>query len=132
MSKDDFSNLSAEEIQHRLTTIESDRLVLERALEQRNLQIKKDLATEIKEMIVSRGYDVADIASYLTGKKRGSPRAKSERAYARYVDPNNSANAYVRGVLPRWMKDQMAERGLNPASKEDRETFKSQYLRKEA
>jgi DNA-binding protein H-NS len=46
------------------------------------------------------------------------------------VDPANPENIYVRGVLPRWMKEQMQANGLDPKSKDDRETFKQQHLQR--
>ncbi len=130
MNSDSFSELSLDEISQRLDNLESDRAALETALESKRQQSKKDLAVEIKDLIVSRGYDIAEIVDYLTPKRRAAGRAKSNRSYIRYVDPANSNNVYVRGVLPKWMKDQMAEKGLNPKKKGDREAFKEQYLKK--
>lgn len=130
MNSDSFSTLSLDEIAQRLDNLENDRAALETALENKRQQSKKDLAAEIKDLIVSRGYDIAEIVDYLTPKRRTTVRAKSSRSYIRYVDPANSDNVYVRGVLPKWMKDQMAEKGLNPKEKEDREAFKEQYLNK--
>jgi DNA-binding protein H-NS len=130
VNRDSFSELSLDEITQRLDNLESDRAALETALENKRQQSKKDLAVEIKDLIVSRGYDIAEIVEYLTPKRRGAGRTKSNRSYIRYVDPANSGNVYVRGVLPKWMKDQMADKGLNPKKKADREAFKEQYLNK--
>lgn len=128
MSKNSFNNLSLDEIQERLNSIESDRAELEKALENKYQQSRKELANEVKELILSRGYEVGEIIDLVGGRKRGTGRGRGTRAYVRYVDPANSDNVYIRGVLPRWMKDQMAEQGLDPKSKEDRDTFKQEHL----
>ena len=130
MNSDKYADLSADEIAQRLNSLESDRAELEVALEKRRQQSKKELAAEIKELIVSRGYDIAEILDYIGARKRSTVRGKPGRSYIRYVDPKNPENVYVRGVLPKWMKDQMAEQGLNPKIKADREAFKEQYLNK--
>ena len=130
MNSDSFSTLSLDEIAQRLDNLENDRAALETALENKRQQSKKDLAVEIKDLIASRGYEIAEILDYLTPKRRTAGRAKSSRSYIRYVDPANSENIYVRGVLPKWMKDQMKGKGLNPKEKGDREAFKEQYLNK--
>ena len=130
MNSDTYEQLSLEEIEERIYNIDSDRAALEAALEQKRQQDKVDVAQEVKDLILSRGYDVTEIVELLTSKRRGAGRGRSSRSYARYVDPENSDNVYVRGVLPQWMKDQMAARGLNPKEKADREAFKAQYLNK--
>ena len=130
MNKASFTDLSLDEIQERLSSLETDKVALKRALEQKKQQSKKELAQEIKDLIISRGYEVSDIAEYLGPRKRGGARVKGGRTYVRYVDPENSRNVYVRGVLPGWMKDQMAAHGLNPKDKNDRETFKREHLQK--
>ena len=130
MNSESYSALSLDEIAQRLDNLENDQAALETALESKRQQTKKDLATEIRDLIVSKGYDIAEIVDYLTPKRRPTVRAKSSRSYIRYVDPANSENVYVRGVLPKWMKDQMAEKDLDPKEKGDREAFKEQYLNK--
>ncbi len=127
MSKDAFNELSLDEIQQRLTNIDTDRAALERALDRKQQQVKKDLAQEVRELIESRGHDVGEIVDLMSPKKRPG-RGKGDRSYISYVDPNNAENVYVRGVLPRWMKDQMASNGLDASSKEDRDRFKEQFL----
>ncbi len=129
MSIDSVENLSLDEIQQRLNNIENDRAMLEKAREEKQMQSRKDLADEIREMIVGQGYDVAEILDLIgTGRKRGPGRGRGARSYVRYVDPANSDNVYIRGVLPGWMKEQMAAKGLDPKSKDDRNTFKSEHL----
>ena len=130
MSNENYSQLSEEEIQQRLSSIESDRYALEKALERKRQDSKKELADEIREMIQGRGYELSEILQHLTPKRRGTRKSESSRSYTRYVDPANPENVYVRGVLPKWMKEQMAARGLNPKNKDDREAFKEQYLEK--
>lgn len=131
MSNEAFDSMSLDEIQARLSNLNNDRAVLERALEHRRQQTRKELAQEIREMILSRGHDLTDILDLAANKKRAGGRVRQTRSYARYVDPTDPDNVYVRGVLPGWMKEQMVARGLNPKVKEDRETFKEQYLQKQ-
>ncbi len=130
MNNETFSELSVDEIQQRLTNIDTDRAALERELDRKRQQVKKDLAQEIKAMIEERGYDVGEIVELISARKRsgtGTGRGRGNRSYVSYVDQNN---VYTRGVLPRWMKDQMAEKGLDSSNKEDRDTFKEQHLRR--
>jgi DNA-binding protein H-NS len=132
VSSDKLDNLSVDEIQSRLNDIANNRAALERALNQRRQQTRKELAQEVREMILSRGHDLTDILDLAANKKRaGSGRPRQMRSYARYVDPANAENVYVRGVLPGWMREQMVQRKLDPKVKEDRETFKAKYLQKQ-
>ncbi len=128
MSIDSFGNLSLDEIQERLDNIDNDRVELEKALELRRQQSRKELADEIKDMILSQGYELSEIIELVGTRKRGVGRGRGSRAYIRYVDPENVDNVYIRGVLPKWMKDQMGAKGLDPKNKDDRITFKQQHL----
>ncbi len=131
MNNDTFSELSVDEIQQRLSSIDSDRAVLEKELDRKRQQVKKDMAQEIRDMIEDRGYDVGEILELVSPRKRsgsGSGRGKGNRSYVSYVDPDNENNVYMRGVLPKWMKEQMAAKGLDSSNKEDRDSFKQQYL----
>jgi len=130
VNSETFEQLSAEEIEERIYNLDSDRASLEAALEQKRQQDKVDLAQEVKELILSRGYELAEIVDLLTTRRRGAARVRTSRSYTRYVDPANADNVYVRGVLPQWMKDQMASHGLDPKEKTDREAFKAQHLNK--
>jgi DNA-binding protein H-NS len=127
----EYANLSLDEIREQLEQIEQNRADLEKALDQRRQQAKYDLAQQLKDTIVEHGYDVAEIARLLSGRKRRGVAAgskKGARRYTKYVDPENADNVYVRGVIPGWMKDKMQEQGYDPGSKADREAFKSSYL----
>jgi len=76
---------------------------------------------------VDAGQDVAEIVALLRGRKR---RTRSTKSYTTYVDPDNAANTYVRGVLPGWMEDQMKAKRVDPSNKEDCETFKQKHLKR--
>ena len=130
MNSDTYEQLSLDEIEERIYNLDSDRAALEAVLEQKRQQNKVDLAQEVKDLILSRGYEVAEIVDQLTTRRRGAGRVRASRSYTRYVDPANPNNVYVRGVLPQWMKEQMAAHGLDPKEKADREAFKAQYLNK--
>ena len=100
-------------------------------MERKRQDNKKVLAEELRQMILDHGYEIEEILPFLAGRKRGAKKATADRAYTRYADPANPANVYVRGVLPKWMKEQMSAKGLDPKSKEDREAFKEKYLQKQ-
>jgi len=128
-----YENLSEDELQHQLRQLEQSRADIERALDQRRQQLKYDLVQQIKDTITANGYDVAEIATLLTGRKRRAaaaapPAKKSGRGYTRYVDPDNPDNVYVRGVIPGWMKQKMLDQGYDPSSKADRDQFKANSL----
>jgi DNA-binding protein H-NS len=127
----EYENLSVDEIQQQLESLERNRSDLEKALEQRRQQGKYELAQQIKDMIQERGYEVTEIVGLISGRKRRAvapPRKTAGRQYTKYVDPDNSGNIYVRGVIPGWMKQKMQEQGYDPSSKQDREAFKANSL----
>ncbi|WP_462320375.1 H-NS histone family protein [Halochromatium sp.] len=131
----EYQHLSAEELKNQIEQTKQREAELKKALDQRWQTEKTELAQEIKDLIDARGHDAEEIANLLmpSGKRRrGSGSTGAKRAgtgnYTRYVDPENPDNVYSRGVLPRWMKDKMAALGLNSGNKEDRETFKANYL----
>lgn len=127
----EYANLSFDELQQRRSQLEQEQAELERAMEQRRQQAKHDVAQQIRDIIAEGGYEVSEIMSLVTGRKRRAaapaPR-KSGRQYTRYVDPENQDNVYVRGVIPGWMKQKMQEQGYDAGSKQDREAFKANYL----
>jgi DNA-binding protein H-NS len=129
----EYANLSVDEIQQQLAEIKSSEAELKRALEVRRQEAKSEIAQQIKELIGKYGYELDEILPLIQAKRRrtaGATRRSSAggRQYTRYVDPQNSDNVYVRGVLPGWMKQKMQEQGYDPSSKADREAFKSSYL----
>jgi DNA-binding protein H-NS len=125
-----IENLSVDEIQQQLAELAQNQALLEQVLAERRQQAKYDLVQEIKDLIQDRGYDVAEILSLMTSRRRRSAAAKkgSSRQYTKYVDPDNPENVYVRGVLPGWMKQKMQDQGYDPSVKQDREAFKANYL----
>ena len=127
----EFENLSVEEIQQQLEKLHRNRSDLEKALEQRQQQAKYDLAQQIKDMIAEQGYDLTEMVRLISGRKRrgaAPSRRTTGRQYTKYMDPDNPANVYVRGVIPGWMKQKMQEQGYDPGSKQDREAFKANSL----
>lgn len=125
----EFQNLSVEQLQDELSKIEQSKVDLEKAIYQRWHEAKSELANEIRELIEGKGYEVEEIAALiLPRRRRGVATRNSNRSYVKYVDPENPKNVYVRGVLPRWMKEKMAAQGYDPTVKEDRESFKANYL----
>ena len=124
----EFENLSLDEIQEQLDQIDQNRADLEKALEERRQQAKYEFAQHIKDLITENGYELAEIVSLLGSRKRRATTKSSGRQYTRYVDPENTENVYVRGVIPGWMKQKMQEQGYDPSARTDREAFKANYL----
>lgn len=126
MDSEALANLSISEIQARLLHVDSDRAALQRALRQRRQQTRNVVAREVKDLILSKGHDVSDILALISSKKTGT----GNRNYTHYVDPHNPENEYIRGVVPRWMREQMRSHGLDPKKRIDREIFKERWLQK--
>lgn len=126
----EYNNLSVDELQAQLQQVEQNKVDLEKALYQRWHEAKAELAHEIREMIDSRGYDTEEILELVAPKRKraGVSAKKGNRSYTRYVDPENPSNVYLRGVLPKWMKEKMTAQGYDPSVKDDREAFKANYL----
>lgn len=129
----EYANLSVEEIQQQLDAIEQSKTELERALAVRRQEAKHDVVQQVRDLILSNGYELDEIIPLVQARRRrGAPAAKAPvsggREYTRYVDPENPDNVYVRGVLPGWMKQKMQEQGYDPTVKADREAFKANYL----
>ncbi len=127
----EYQSLSVDELQAQLEQVEQNKAELEKAIGRRWQEAKSELAQQIREMIDERGYDLDEILSLVAGRRRRATAAgkKGGRTYVKYVDPENSGNVYVRGVLPGWMKEKMVAQGYDPSIRADREAFKSNYLR---
>jgi len=125
-----IDTLSVGEIQQQLQELDQSRADLEQALAQRRKQTKSELVQEVRDLIQERGFEVDEIAPFINPRRKRSISTKtgSQRKYTTYVDPDNSKNTYVRGVIPGWMKQKMQEQGYDPGSKEDRDTFKTNHL----
>ena len=128
----EYANLSVEQIQQQLDEIEHSKAELQRALVVRRQEAKHEVAQQVRDLILNNGYDLEEIVPLIQSRRRRTAAAKapasSGRDYTRYVDPENSDNVYVRGVLPGWMKQKMQEQGYDPSVKADREAFKANYL----
>lgn len=129
----EYANLSVDEIQQQLAEIENSKVELMRALDVRRQEAKSEIAQQIRGLISQYGYELEEILPLVEAKRRRAVAAARRpsaggRQYTRYVDPANADNVYVRGVLPGWMKQKMQEQGYDPASKTDREAFKTNYL----
>jgi len=124
-----YEQLSAKELKAHLDKVNEEKAALAHALESRREEEKRALADEIKAFITERGHDVSDIAALVSGRKRRSTKAPAANVgYARYADPENPSNTYVRGRLPNWLIDKMSANGYDPGSAEQRAEFKEQHL----
>lgn len=124
-----YEQLSANELKAHLDQVNEQKAALARALEQRHEEEKRALADEIKALITDRGHDVSEIVELVNGRKRRGTKAPATNAgYARYADPENPSNTYVRGRLPNWLIDKMSANGYDPGSAEQRAEFKEQHL----
>ena len=126
-----IKNMSIHEIQQQLEELEHNQADLRQELNERMQQAKLDFVRELKDTIHGRGYEISEIASLIAPRRRRPTSVKtgSPRQYKTYIDPANSDNTYVRGVVPGWMRQQMQDKGFDPNSKEDRDNFKKDYLR---
>ncbi len=129
----EYANLSVDEIRQQLEEIEQSKSELQRALTTRRQEAKQGVVQQIRDLISQNGYEADEIVPMITPRRRRGPAATtratpSGRDYTRYVDPENSENVYVRGVLPGWMKQKMHEQGYDASVKADREAFKANYL----
>lgn len=133
--------MSHDEIHQHLADLEQQRAQALKTLIQIKKKGKYDLADTIRGMIAEQGFSVEDILPLLTSGRRRSQRARTRVATrpsvstppgAYYVDPEDNANIYFRGAIPNWMKTKMHDQGLDPSNKEDRNTFKANYLRRVA
>jgi DNA-binding protein H-NS len=131
----EYTNLSVDEIQQQLEEIEQSKAELQRALVVRRQEAKHGVVQSVRDLIVQSGYDLDEIVPMIVPRRRrgaAAPAARpaaTGREYTRYVDPENPANVYVRGVLPGWMKQKMHEQGYDATVKADREAFKANYLK---
>ena len=131
----EYANLSVVEIQQQLDEIEQSKAELQRALNVRRQEAKHGVVQQVKDLIAQHGYELEEIVPLIVSRRRRGPGAAaprpavSGREYTRYVDPENPANVYVRGVLPGWMKQKMQEQGYDASVKADREAFKTNYLK---
>jgi DNA-binding protein H-NS len=118
-------------------------------LQQAQLAVRDSVLEQIKDAITLNGINPIEAADFIRAlappaaeekpKRARKPRVAREATdsgnvvnFPRYVDPTDPSRAYVRGVLPGWFKETMQGLGLDPASKEDREKFKAEHLRREA
>ncbi len=125
----EYANLSVDEIQKKLDQLQQNQADLERALETRRQELKHEVVQEVKDLILGRGYELNEILPLLTARRRrGAVSRVSARPYTQYVDPDDPKNVYVRGVIPRWMKQKMQDKGYDPSLKEHRDAFKAEYL----
>lgn len=120
--------LTIEELVTKLAAVEADQQALQKALQVKQQQGKKEFIQSLRDQILAKGYDLAEIAGSLAGKRR----AANQAGYPVYADPENPKNTYARGVLPGWLKERMREADLDPSNKQDRESFKANYLVQQA
>ena len=135
-----FEDLSAEQLRDKLAETENELAAIARALEERHEAQKGEVVQQVRTLILDAGYDLEEILPLVAQKKARRPRRSAATAavetapaaaapsFPTYVDPENPANAYVRGVLPGWMKALMTEKGYDPKNKASREAFKANVL----
>ena len=103
-------------------------VALGRALEEHHRAHKGNIAQQARDLVLAAGYGIEEILPLLTSKGRRRAPSDSARSYPTYVDPENVAHVYARGVLPGWMKALMIEKGYDPSDKSSRESFKAEVL----
>ena len=123
-----MADLTLEQLQQRLSELETEWNEIEAAIAEKLEDDKQQLAEEIAQQIKDAGHELAEIISLISPRRRRGKAAVTP-SYTTYVDPDNPDNTYVRGALPGWLKDKMRAAGFDPGEKEDRETFKAQHLK---
>ena len=126
-----FEDLSTEDLRNKLAQAEHELAALGRAREERHQARKGDIAQEVRNLILAAGYDLDEILPLVAVKARRRARATavaSDSSFPAYADPENPQRAYVRGVLPGWMKALITEKGYDPKDKASREAFKANVL----
>lgn len=126
----ELNDLSVGELEQQLQEMEQSKADLMRAIEQRRQDEKHEIAQRVRDLVAEAGHDMDEILELLSGRRRrgGGAKKGQNRQYTRYVDPEDSNNVYVRGVIPGWMKQKMSDQGYDPSKREDREAFKANYL----
>jgi len=122
----DLSKLTLEQLHQRLEELGAEWNAVEAQIERRTHEDKQALADLIRQKITDAGYRPEEITTLLRGR-RGS--SLGSRSYTTWIDPD-SANTYVRGPLPAWLRDKMAKAGVDLADKEQREAFKQKHLKR--
>ena len=124
--------LSVDQMQEQLAQIDADRKALELALKQRRSAGLADFAQDIRDQISAGGYTIDEVFAHLSKGRRKPYGARRTADYPRYVDPDNPERRYTRGPLPAWLRQKMEAEGYDATDKEQRETFKTNYLKKVA
>jgi DNA-binding protein H-NS len=119
---------SVEEIQAQLAQLEADETALRQALRDQHAAEFAAFVGELREQIDARGYSLDDVVAQLGKGRGGSSTKRASASVTRYVDPENPAQTYSRGPLPRWLREKMEAAGYDPADKAQREEFKASYL----
>ena len=112
--------------------MEADKKALESALKKQRAAELSGFATEIRDQIIERGYEVDQVVAALTKGRRRASNGRQSGDYARYVDPENPERRYTRGPLPKWLQEMMTASGFDPADKAHRDKFKETHLEKVA
>jgi len=117
-----------------------------RALEARKAELES-LASEakktnlplvvegIKTYIYDNGFSLDEVLPLLSpggkgkAKKSGKPRApRTEGPRVTFTSRLNSEHTYVRGVIPAWLREEMAAAGFDPENKESRDKYKAERM----
>jgi DNA-binding protein H-NS len=130
--KKEPENLSLDQIQEQLAQIEAEKKTLELALQKRRSVALADFVKDIRGQIVGRGYTVDEVFAQLRKGRRKASAARRPGEYPRYVDPDNPQRGYTRGPLPAWLRQKMEAEGYDATDREQREAFKSNYLKQVA
>ncbi len=123
-------------LREQLAQLEQRQADLERALAARHEAAKSDIAAQVRDLILSNGYDIDEIVPLIAGKGKGTRRTRDQapavEGRPHYVDPDDPSHTYIRGAMPAWMRDKMLAMGYHPADKDSRDAFKAEHLRRVA
>jgi DNA-binding protein H-NS len=112
------------ELIERLNEIDAEKAELEAALAQAKVEMKSSIVEQIRDLLAENGFTADEILPLVAPAEP----AKPARVFSTWVMKGDPTKTYTRGVLPGWMKDDMASVGLDPRMGEDRAKFKSEHM----
>lgn len=112
------------ELIERLNEIDAEKAELEAALVQAKAEMKTSIVEQIRDLLADNGFTADEILPLVAPPEP----AKPVRFFPTYAMKDGPTKTYTRGVLPGWMKDAMAQVGLDPRMGADRAAFKERHM----
>ena len=117
MSQDDLVKLKKQ--------LQDELEALERKIEADRPRLMAEYVESIRSHCAMRDWPIAEVCAML---KLSAEKPDGRKAVRHYVHTEDSSKVYRGRVLPKWMRADMEEKGFDPASKEDRDAYRSGYM----